>query len=270
MLHETPPQDDSDLNQKVLQKCCDAYRPDCTKIIDLLAYELMDTLCILLVEDDPLITRAWSLGLNQSGYEVTPTPSLSAAQRLLKHRSFDAVIIDVQLTDGSGLDLLRWMKTEGIPIKSLVVTARQDQESAVLALQRGATEFIRKPVGPIELVTRLDRIFKYTNESQITMVRYGEISLLEETREVFCSEHPIHLTPSEYLIFRLLLRRAGAPVSRETLLQAFSASEETSERAIDSHISRIRSKVGLASNGRYSIESVWGSGYRLSTKGDPS
>jgi DNA-binding response OmpR family regulator len=229
----------------------------------------MDTLCILLVEDDPLITRAWSLGLNQFGYGVVPSCSLLAAQRLLKHRSFDAVIIDVQLRDGSGLDLLRWMKTEGISPKSLVVTARQDQESAVLALQRGATEFIRKPVGPIELVTRLDRIFKYTNEIQITMIRYGELSLVEETQEVFCSEHPISLTPSEYLIFRLLLRRAGAPVSRETLRQA-STTEETSERAIDSHISRIRSKVRLASNGKYSIESVWGSGYRLSTKGVPS
>ena len=222
----------------------------------------MDVLDVLLAEDDKFISRAWSLGLNQSGYGVISTPSLKVAKTLLKERNFAAAIIDVNLEDGNGLDLLRWLKTEGLKIKTLVVTARQDEDAAILALQRSATEFIRKPVGPLELVTRLDRMFRYSNEEPVSGIHFKNFSINDVTKETFCSGMPISLSPSEFQIFRLLVKHAGAPVSREQLLTTLEL-VEASDRTIDSHVSRIRRKIKEVAGAAYIIESVWKSGYRL-------
>lgn len=223
----------------------------------------MDTLSILLVEDDKLINRAWTLGLNHSGYLVVSVVAVKAAQMLLRERKFDAAIIDVNLEDGSGLELLRWIKVENLKIITLIVTARQDQEAAVQALQRGATEFIRKPVGPVELTTRLDRMFHYTNEEPILGIHYKDLNVNETTKEIFCAGQLLKLSRSEYQIFRLLVRHGGAPVSREQLLEALDLSDKASDRTVDSHVSRIRRKLKECNDGNYSIESVWGSGYSL-------
>lgn len=218
---------------------------------------------ILLVEDDNLINRAWTLGLNQSGYDVTSAPSLSTAKRLLSERKFDAAIIDVNLQDGSGLEILKWIRTEEITIKVLCVTARQDEETALIALQRGATEFIRKPVGPRELTTRLDRLFLYTKEEPLAQIHFREFSLKESSQEVFYSGRVLKFSPSEYQIFLLLLHNAGRPVSRNTLLEALDIGSEASDRTIDSHVSRIRKKLKDCKAEGYAIESVWGNGYSL-------
>lgn len=223
----------------------------------------MDSLSILLIEDDKLISRAWSLGLNQSGYQVVSASSLKTAKDLLSQRKFDAAIVDVNLGDGNGLDLLKWIKTNDISLKTLFVTARQDEESAIIALQRGATEFIRKPVGPNELTTRLDRMFRYTNDDEIQGVHYKDFYLNESTKEVFCSGVPLKLSPSEYQIFRVLLKNAGAPVSRNQLLESLNLSDKATDRTIDSHISRIRGKIKELTDDSYTIESVWGTGYVL-------
>lgn len=218
---------------------------------------------ILLVEDDNLINRAWTLGLSQSGYDVTSAPSFATAKHLLSERKFDAAIIDVNLQDGSGLDILKWLRKEEITIKVLCVTARQDEETALLALQRGATEFIRKPVGPRELTTRLDRLFLYTKEEPLVQVHYREFSLNDASKEVFYSGSILKFSPSEYQIFLLLLHNAGRPVSRDTLLEALDLGSEASDRTIDSHVSRIRKKLKECGAYDYAIESVWGNGYSL-------
>ncbi len=228
----------------------------------------MEPLNILLVEDDKFISRAWTIGLNQAGYGVIATPSLVVAKSLLKERSFAATIVDVNLEDGNGLDLLRWLKAENISIKTLVVTARQDEEAAILALQRSASEFIRKPIGPLELVTRLDRMFRYTNEETISGIHFNDFSINDLTKEIFYSGLPVALSPSEFQIFRLLVKYGGTPVSRDQLLKTLGLSEEASDRTIDSHISRIRRKIEDLSGDAYSIESVWKSGYRLKHTAD--
>ena len=256
----------------MLQKYCDANGCNCfafSKVIQL----AMVTRNILLVEDDILINRAWTLGLSQSGYDVTSAPSVSVAKRLLKERKFDAAIIDVNLQDGSGLDILRWIRTEEIAIKVLCVTARQDEETAIWALQRGATEFIRKPIGPRELTVRLDRLFLYTKEEPIAQIHFHELSINESSKEVFYLGNVLKLSPSEYQIFHTLLHNAGRPVSRENLLQALDLNSEASDRTIDSHISRIRKKLKDCKADDYAIESVWGNGYSLiclSGKGETS
>jgi DNA-binding response OmpR family regulator len=222
----------------------------------------MENLTILLVEDDHLINRAWTLGLNQAGYNVVSARLLKVAMELLSERKFDAAIIDVNLEDGSGLELLKWLKVEGIAIKTLLVTARLDEETAILALQRGATEFIRKPIGPMELITRLDRIFRYTIEEPISTIHYKDLSLNELTQEIFYAGNLLKLSPSEYQIFRVLLKHAGSPITRELLLSALDLSDKAMDRTVDSHISRIRRKLKELAP-QYSIESVWGSGYSL-------
>lgn len=223
----------------------------------------MESLSILLVEDDKLINRAWTLGLSQSGYEVISADTFKVAQELLRSRKFDAAIVDVNLHDGNGLDLLRWIKMERLTLKTLIVTARQDQDAAVLALQRGATEFIRKPVGPVELVTRLDRMFRFANEEPVPYLHFKDLSLNEKTREVFCRGLSLRFSPSEYLIFRLLIKHAGSPVAREQLLGVLSLGDAVSDRTVDSHISRIRRKLKDGAGQSYIIESVWANGYAL-------
>jgi DNA-binding response OmpR family regulator len=223
------------------------------------------TRIIFLVEDDPLISKAWILGLSQGGYQVVHAPLLKSAIGLLNEKRFDAAIIDINLPDGSGIEILRCIRQSHLKLKTLIVTAKQDEESAVVALDLGATEFIRKPVGPRELQTRLDRLFQYGDEPAIQVIQHHDFLVTETIREINFKGLSLKLSSSEYKILSLLIRQFGHSISREQILDVFENKSDISDRSIDSHISRIRKKMKDSGADNYSIESVWGTGYVLNT-----
>lgn len=215
---------------------------------------------ILLIEDDPVLGRSMLIKLELESYQVAWVTTLAEAEKKLEE-NFDLLLVDVSLPDGSGIEFIRNHKSKLDKIPVFVLTARTDEDTAVESLSVGATDFIRKPFGLRELLTRmkkaLDEPINY--EPQI---RLADLTILSEQRRIMHREAELDLNRREYDIFLFLAQNLDRVVTRESLI-SMMGSHDIVDRTVDSHISHIRAKMkdGLVESVR--IASVYGVGYRM-------
>ncbi len=220
---------------------------------------------ILLVEDDPVLGRGLSVNLEHEGYRVHWAPSLRDARATNKRQSVELVLLDIGLPDGSGLELLKELRAGGSRIPVILLTARTDEDSVVEGLQRGANDYVKKPFGDRELMARIRNVLREP-QTRDEQVRYDELLLLVEKRQILCRGKPLELTPREHEILAYLIRHAELVVTRESMLEEVDKHGELFERTVDSNVSHVRMKLRQAGVGDVRIRSIYGVGYRLEKK----
>lgn len=222
---------------------------------------------ILLIEDDAALREEISLGLCHAGFSVRCAIDGEQGESLWRGGGFSLVILDLSLPKRDGWSLLADPERPNTPV--LVLTARTDLNTRVRAFEAGAVDYLAKPFFLAELVARV-RARHSVASSGGRVVRFGEATVDLVARTLLLGSQAIPLTRTEFDVLAYLVLRPGRAVSRAALAERATLEDgERLERTIDSHVSRLRQKLGAAAA---SIHTVWGIGWRFEaapTKGAP-
>jgi two-component system KDP operon response regulator KdpE len=221
---------------------------------------------VLVVDDEPQIVRALKVVLREAGFEAVPAETASEALDLAAVRPPDAAIVDLVLPDGDGVEVTRRLR-EWSEMPILVLSAVGEEEQKVRALEAGADDYITKPFGTRELVARLHAALRRAGraEDEPSIVVDGlEIDLA--ARVLLRDSQPIHLTPIEFELLRVLVRNRGRLLTHRKLLAEVWGPEYVDDiQPLRTHIARLRAKIEPegAEGPRYIVTDP-GVGYRFS------
>ena len=216
---------------------------------------------ILLIEDEVILLDGIQAGLRLSGNIVDAVDNCADGYAAMSSSTFDAVILDVMLPDGSGLDLLARVRAEGNETPVLLLTALDEIKDRVNGLDRGADDHLGKPFDLEELGARLRAIVRRKAGRTKPNLLHGQIILNPASLEVIVGDKLIHLSRREFAVLASLMERPGTIRSKNFLEeQLYGWQEEVESNAVEVHIHNLRSKIG-----RDAIETVRGAGYRMRT-----
>mgnify|MGYP003326266290 FL=1 len=222
---------------------------------------------ILVIEDEPDIRKTLEYNLERENFIVTTASSLSDAKGHLAKDNFSLLILDLMLPDGSGLDLCRELKsdlTNESPL-ILILTAKDDEVDRVVGFELGADDYVTKPFSVRELILRVKAILKRgINKPNTVEVerKFGDLTIDVESHEVFVNNENIILTALEFRLLNQLVDRRGRVQTRDQLLSdVWGYSSEVTTRTVDTHIKRLREKLGVM--GKY-VQTIRGVGYKFS------
>ena len=222
---------------------------------------------ILVIEDEPDIRKTLEYNLERENFIVTSASSLSDAKEHLAKDNFSLLILDLMLPDGSGLDLCRELKsdlTNESPL-ILILTAKDDEVDRVVGFELGADDYVTKPFSVRELILRVKAILKRgINKPNTVEVerKFGDLIIDVESHEVFVNNENIILTALEFRLLNQLVDRRGRVQTRDQLLSdVWGYSSEVTTRTVDTHIKRLREKLGVM--GKY-VQTIRGVGYKFS------
>jgi two-component system cell cycle response regulator CtrA len=219
---------------------------------------------ILLVEDNEVAAKSIELKLMAEGHNVFITDLGEEAIELVGLYDYDVVLLDLELEDMTGLDVLRQVRLEKVRTPVIVVTAAADIETKVKTLSAGADDFITKPFHKAELVARINAVVRRSRGHSESIIRTGDISVNLDTRSASVGDIPIHLTPSEYKVLELLSLRKNSVLTKEMCLNhLYNGLKEPEVKIIDVFICKLRKKLAAAAGSGNQIETVWGGGYML-------
>ncbi|MDY0391801.1 MAG: response regulator transcription factor [Candidatus Bipolaricaulis sp.] len=224
---------------------------------------------ILVVDDDPWVRKLVRGYLEQAGFAVTVAASGGEALAEFTAHPPDLVVLDLMLPEMDGLEVARRIRSSSsVPI--IMLTARSTEEDRVLGLELGADDYVVKPFSARELEARVRAVFRRA-ESGPAEPRVAEadgIRLDLERREAWVDGRPVELTALEFDLLAFLVQHPGRAFTRLELLEAVRGSSFASfERAIDSHIKRLRKKIEPVPDAPTRIVTVYGVGYKLAVRG---
>jgi DNA-binding response OmpR family regulator len=201
---------------------------------------------LLLVEDDRLLADGLASQLEKAGFSVDITRTAREAGVLGEQENYKAVVLDLGLPDGNGLDVLRRWRKNRVNFPVLILTARSDWQDKVNGLKAGADDYLAKPFQAEELIARLNAIVRRSEGRVQSTVRTGRFEL-DENRQCLKvgdgSEHS--LTGTEFRLLRCLMGRPGHIFSKEQLMeQLYNLNESPNDNVIEAYIRRLRKLVG--------------------------
>ena len=222
---------------------------------------------ILIIEDEPDIRKTLEYNISREGYKVVCASSLSKGKEHINSSDFSLILLDLMLPDGSGLDLCREIKSDkdksSTPI--IILTAKDDEVDKVVGFELGADDYVTKPFSVRELILRIKAVLKRGAEKKETLEvqrQFGELTMDIDSHEVFVNNEQIILTALEFRLLRQLVDRRGRVQSRDQLLSdVWGYSAEVTTRTVDTHIKRLREKLGTM--GKY-VQTIIGVGYKFS------
>lgn len=218
-----------------------------------------------LAEDDP-DQRDWlHLQLTQAGHGCDGFATVAAAIDGFGRHRFDLLVVDWMLPDGTGADLLAWVRQNlGWEIPILVLTAREDEATVVAALQAGADDYVVKPPKPLELLARIAALGRRLRGSALTVLRLGAFEIDTQRQRLCLDGVEITLTQKEFDLSCYLFQSPGKLLSRDHLLdKVWGVHADVDTRTVDTHISRLRKKLGLDGSRGWKLVPVYGVGYRF-------
>jgi two-component system phosphate regulon response regulator PhoB len=226
---------------------------------------------ILVIEDEPDIRRNLEYNLSREGFSISTAASISEANTLLASTDYNLILLDLMLPDGSGLDLCKSIKsnsdTESIPI--IILTAKDDEVDKVIGFELGADDYVTKPFSVRELILRVKAVLKRGSKKKeiVEVVRqFGDIKIDVDSHEVHVDDTKINLTALEFRLLRQLVDTRGRVQSRDQLLSdVWGYSAEVTTRTVDTHVKRLREKLGPM--GKY-VHTIRGVGYKFARSPD--
>lgn len=223
---------------------------------------------ILVVEDDRDIREMVCQSLAQNDFRTIGCPDVHEAKQSIKAHNPDCLVIDWMLPDGSGVELIRWLRRQKhyqqIPV--LMLTARAQESDMITGLDAGADDYLTKPMSLRELNARVKALLRrpaaYHEEKDHLQV--GPIKLDYRTHEVFVGKAPVDLTKTEFKLLKLFLENPKKVLSREQILDAvWGLNAYLGDRTVDVHVLRLR-KLLKPHGVDGMIGTIRGTGYRLS------
>ena len=226
---------------------------------------------ILLIEDEPDIRKTLEYNISREGFDVVSASSLSDGKKQLDSSSFSLILLDLMLPDGSGLDLCREIKSdkEKLSTPIIILTAKDDEVDKVVGFELGADDYVTKPFSVRELILRIKAVLKRGERKQENLEvqrQFGELIIDVDSHEVFVNNESVALTALEFKLLRQLVDRRGRVQSRDQLLSdVWGYSADVTTRTVDTHIKRLREKLG--SMGKY-VQTIRGVGYKFTRTSD--
>lgn len=219
---------------------------------------------IYILEDDKNIREIESYSLKNSGYSVEEFEYAKPFWNKVSERKPDLVLLDIMLPDSDGVEVLKKLRrnpeTKKVPV--VMVTAKSTEIDKVKGLDNGADDYITKPFGVMELISRVKAVLRRVNQmEEEKLMRLHEIFMDNEKRMVYVSDVPCELTYKEFELLKLFLQNAGIVMARESIMErVWGVDFEGESRTLDMHIKTLRQKLG--SVGKY-IKTVRNVGYRI-------
>ena len=227
---------------------------------------------VLLLEDDPAIARTVCYALERDGIRCTHSLLIVDARQQWANGRYDALLLDVGLPDGNGLDWCRQLRASGVTAPMLVLSARGEEMDRVLGLELGADDYLTKPFSPRELVARtralLRRVQQFSAPAPSAPLQPAQsasvLQVDEAGQRILLQGQPLDLTRREYQLLACLVAAKGRILSREHLLDSVWGSDsDSTDRTVDTHISRLRKKLELSGEHGWRLAAIYQHGYRL-------
>jgi len=216
---------------------------------------------LLLVEDDVELGRRLSERLRRADFAVELAVNRSAAEDWPDVDRMTAIILDLGLPDGDGLDLLKHWRDARVETPILILTARGSWQDKVEGLNAGADDFVVKPVRFEELLARLNALFRRQQGSRSSVIEKGNLRLDTLARTAELADKPLSLSRQEFRLLHLFLRRAGQVMSQTDILDdLYELDSEREPNTVEVLVGRLRRKIG-----RERIVTLRGMGYRFET-----
>jgi two-component system cell cycle response regulator CtrA len=219
---------------------------------------------ILLVEDDPTTSRGIEMMLTHANLNVYCTDLGEDGIDLAKLYDYDLILLDLNLPDMSGHDVLRQLRLARIETPILILSGSDDTDSKLRGFGFGADDYMTKPFHREELVARIHAIIRRSKGHAQSLIRTGKITVNLDAKTVEAEGGAVHLTGKEYQMLELLSLRKGTTLTKEMFLNhLYGGMDEPELKIIDVFICKLRKKLAEATGGQNYIETVWGRGYVL-------
>lgn len=214
---------------------------------------------ILIVEDDPVLRDGLKVGLSLGGFAADAVETCAEADAALSANDFDALVLDLMLPDGSGLDILKALRGRQDRIPVLLLTARDGVADRIAGLDCGADDYLGKPFDLDEVAARLRALLRRAAGRSTTNIVWKDIELAPSTRTVERDGRAVHLSRREFSILHALMAFPGQVISKAQLEdKLYGWQEEIESNAVEVHIHHLRNKLGPGL-----IQTIRGIGYRL-------
>lgn len=226
---------------------------------------------ILLVEDDPELTRLLTLHFDSGLYQLTCCATATEAIEKACSNTYHLILLDIELPDGSGMAVCKKLRQHAIQTPVMMLTCHAEESDKVLALELGADDFVTKPFGMLELMARVKALLRRSGqnspkeEAEKKIIQFKELCIDGHKTKASLNGQRLELTPKEFDMLLLLASHPGKTFSRHELLeQIWGYTFEGYEHTITSHINRLRIKIEKDLSHPQYILTSWGKGYRFS------
>ena len=215
------------------------------------------------------MAQSIELMLKSEGFNVYTTDLGEEGVDLGKLYDYDIIILDLQLPDMSGFDVLKQLRVNKIATPILILSGSTQVENKVKGLGFGADDYMTKPFHKDELVARIHAIVRRSKGHAQSVIATGDLKVNLDTKTVEVQGQRVHLTGKEYQMLELLSLRKGTTLTKEMFLNhLYGGMDEPELKIIDVFICKLRKKLQTATGGKHYIETVWGRGYVLREPGD--
>lgn len=220
---------------------------------------------IAVLEDDPDQRDLLELLLGQGSHTSHGFGLTADFVEGAKRERFDLLLIDWMLPDGTGAEVLQWVRENlGWDVPVVVVTARDDEATVVAALKMGADDYLVKPIKTMELLARLDNVARRVKPGGLPVLRLGCYEVDVQRHRLALDGVAVTLTQKEFDLSVYLFQNPGKLLSRDHLLnKIWGINAEVDTRTVDTHISRLRKKLLLDGNKGWKLTPIYGYGYRF-------
>jgi two-component system cell cycle response regulator CtrA len=225
---------------------------------------------VLLIEDDSAMARSIELMLRSEGFNVYTTDLGEEGIDLGKLYDYDIIVLDLQLPDMSGFEVLKSLRLAKVRTPILILSGNAIVEAKVKALGFGAADYMTKPFHKDELIARIHAVVRRSQGHSQSVITTGKLTVNLDAKTVEVDGARVHLTGKEYQMLELLSLRKGTTLTKEMFLNhLYSGTDDEPElKIIDVFICKLRKKLTVACNGENYIETLWGRGYMLRDRDD--
>lgn len=225
---------------------------------------------IAVIEDDPAVAKGLGFALEQEGYVVRWAEDGAQGHRLVAGESPHLIILDIRLPDTSGFAVCRKLRQEGFRQPILMLTARDDQVDKVLGFEVGADDYVVKPYGLPELLSRVRALLRraygeLSQRSSNEKITFDDVTMDLELLQVYRAGRIVYLTPTEFRLLRYLISNPDRPVTRDQILEAVWGyhAEVGYDRTVDVHMRHLREKLEHDPTHPRRLVTVRGHGYKF-------
>src|ERR1700761_6008777 len=219
---------------------------------------------VLLIGDDSATARRSELMLRSEVLNVYTTDLGEEGIDLGKLYDYDIIVLDLQLPDMSGFEVLKSLRLAKVQTPVLILSGNAIVEAKVKALGFGADDYMTKPFHKDELVARIQAVVRRSKGHSQSVITTGKLTVNLDAKTVEVDDSRVHLTGKEYQMLELLSLRKGTTLTKEMFLNhLYGGMDEPELKIIDVFICKLRKKLAAAAEGKHHIETVWGRGYVL-------
>jgi len=219
---------------------------------------------ILVVEDERKLGQFIQKGLHEAAYTATLVGTAAAAEDALAESHYDAIVLDLGLPDGSGLDVLRRWRQSGFSEPVVILSARGQVEDRIAGLNLGADDYLPKPFSFDELLARLRSLLRRESKQKRTRYEHAGVTMDLLSRKVSAAGQPVDLTGREFALLELFLANPGRVLTRTQIAERiWETSFDSETNLIDVYVKKLRTKLPPGADGSPLIRTIRGTGYVL-------